>query len=85
MDKVGFGRVRVYPKSEMSGTGMSGTRGVGFGRVRVLKFRVRAGILGIEKSDLFHPKVQISPLLGEYSPRWPRLQTDDFGNEELQN
>ena len=50
MEKVGFGRVRIYPKFEMSGTGISGMRGVGFGRVRVLKFQVRAGISGIEKA-----------------------------------
>ena len=59
MEKVGFGRTRVYPKFEMSGSGMSGIRGVGFGRVRVLNFRVRAGISGIEKSNFFSVLVQL--------------------------
>ena len=50
MEKVGFGRVRVYPKFEMSGTGISGIEKVGFGRVRGYpKFRVRAGISGMKK------------------------------------
>ena len=43
MEKVGFGRVRVYPKFEMSGSGISGIGKVAFGRV--LKFRV-SGIFG---------------------------------------
>ena len=42
MEKEGFGRVRVYPKFEMSGSGISGIDKLGFGRVRVLKLRVRA-------------------------------------------
>ena len=33
--EVGFGRVRVYPKFEMSGSGTSGIDKLGFGRVRV--------------------------------------------------
>ena len=33
----------------MSGTGISGIEKVGFGRVRVLKLRVRAGISGMKK------------------------------------
>ena len=43
MEKVGFGRVRVYQNFQMSGSGMSGIGKVGFGRV--LKFWV-SGIFG---------------------------------------
>ena len=43
MEKVRFGRVRVYPNFQMLGSGMSGIGKVGFGRV--LKFRV-SGIFG---------------------------------------
>ena len=63
MKKVGFVRVRAYPKFEKSGTGISGIKGVGFGRVRVLKFRVRAGISGIEKSNFFSVLAQL--MLGQ--------------------
>jgi len=49
MEKVGFGRVRVYPKFEMSGSGISGIDKLGFGRVRVLKLRVRTSIPGMKK------------------------------------
>ena len=62
MEKVGFGRVRVYPKFEMSGTGISGIEKLGFGRVRVLKVRVRADISGMKK-EFFHSKVQRPSLL----------------------
>ena len=43
MEKVGFGRVRVYPNFQISGSGMSGIEKVGFGRE--MKFRV-SGIFG---------------------------------------
>ena len=43
MEKDGFGRVRVFPNFQMSGSGMSGIGKVGFGRV--LKFWV-SGIFG---------------------------------------
>ena len=33
IEKVGFGRVRVYSNFQMSGSGMSGIGKVGFGRV----------------------------------------------------
>ena len=35
MKKVVFGRVRVYPTFEMTGSGMSGIGKLGLGRVRV--------------------------------------------------
>ena len=53
MEKVGFGRVRVYPNIEISGSGMSGIEKLGFGRVRVLKVRVRAGISGTKKINFY--------------------------------
>ena len=37
MEKVGFGRVRLYPNFQMSGSGMSSIEKVGFGRE--MKFR----------------------------------------------
>ena len=37
MEKVGFGRVRVYQNFQMSGSGMSGIGKVGFGQE--MKFR----------------------------------------------
>ena len=43
MEKVRFGRVRVYPNSQKSGLGMSGIRKVGLGRE--MKFWV-SGIFG---------------------------------------
>ena len=43
IEKVGCGRVRVYPNFQMSGSGMSGIEKVGFGREP--KFRV-SGIFG---------------------------------------
>ena len=53
MEKVGFGQVRVYPKIEISGSGMSGIEKLGFERVRVLKVRVRAGISGMKKISFY--------------------------------
>ena len=44
MEKVGFGKVRVYPNFQMSGSGMSGIGKVGFSWE--IKFRI-SGILGI--------------------------------------
>ena len=41
MEKVGFGRVRLYPNFQLSGSDMSGIGKVWFGRV--LKFRVSLG------------------------------------------
>ena len=43
-EKVGFGRVREFPKFEKSGSGMSG----------IEKTRVRAGIFGFGNSRTHH-------------------------------
>ena len=48
MKKVGFGRVREFPKFEKSGSGISGMKKVGFGRE--LKSRV-SGIFGFYIGD----------------------------------
>ena len=51
MEKVGFGRVWVYPKIQMSITGISGIKNVGFRWVRVLNLQVRAVISGNDSNS----------------------------------
>ena len=49
-EKVGFGRVREFPKFEKSGSGLSG----------IEKTRVRAGIFGFGNSRTHHYTLQSS-------------------------